>query len=358
MPRTKPQTEKKTKGSKVTPKSKLVPSGSTLLNLALSDNPFGGYLRGTMVNTVGDSSSGKTFLAMSTFAEMGLMRSLDPYEPVFDDAEHANAFDMPHLFGKKIASRIQPPAIDKEGLPVHSNTIEDFHFHVTQHLKKGPCIYVTDSMDALTCEEEQDKAEEIMKAREKGKDVSGSYGTAKAKANSQILRLIVGDLEKTDSFLNIISQTRDRIGASFMQSKKIRSGGHALEFYGTHVLWLAKLGKITVTRKDHKYTIGVNCRVRVSKNKLTGKVREVEFPIYYDYGVDDIGSCTDWMVEHGVWVKKGKVIDAGDFGEGSRKDIIRNIEDNDLEKDMKNAVGEAWQEIEESLRSGRKRKYL
>ena len=36
-------------------KERLVPTGSTLLNLALSDDPYGGFYLGTIVNIVGDN---------------------------------------------------------------------------------------------------------------------------------------------------------------------------------------------------------------------------------------------------------------------------------------------------------------
>ena len=47
-----------------------VPSGSILFNLACSDRYSGAYLEGRMINLVGDSSSGKSFLALSGMAAM------------------------------------------------------------------------------------------------------------------------------------------------------------------------------------------------------------------------------------------------------------------------------------------------
>ena len=49
--------------------SNLLSSGSTLLNLACSNNPFGAFLAGHYYWFAGDSDTGKTFLCMTCFAE-------------------------------------------------------------------------------------------------------------------------------------------------------------------------------------------------------------------------------------------------------------------------------------------------
>lgn len=47
----------------------LVSSGNVLLNLACSDKKEGAFVGGTMINIIGDSSSGKTILALTVLAE-------------------------------------------------------------------------------------------------------------------------------------------------------------------------------------------------------------------------------------------------------------------------------------------------
>ena len=97
---------------------------------------------------------------------------------------------------------------------------------------------------------------------------------------------------------------------------------------------------------------------KVSKNKLTGKKRVIEFPIYDDYGVDDIGASTDFLLKKGIWTKKGLVIQAPEFSlKGTREKIISQIEMNSLENDLQLLVGEVWNNIEEEIRLKRKPKY-
>ena len=55
----------------------LIPTGSTLLNCACSDYYHGGYGVGKLINLIGDSSTGKTLLALTTFAEMCMFTKWD-----------------------------------------------------------------------------------------------------------------------------------------------------------------------------------------------------------------------------------------------------------------------------------------
>ena len=339
----------------ISPPLILIPTGSVLLNLACSNSKRGGFGAGKMANLIGDSSSGKTLLALSMFAEVAKLKQFKDYHLVYDDVEHACEFNIEELFGKYTAKRIEAPTLDMEsGFPMYSDTIQDFHSYIGNLIaNQEPFIYVLDSFDALTSEEEQDKTEEMWGARKIGKKISGSYGMEKAKFLGQILRQIIEGVKKINSFLLIISQTRDNINPiSFV--KKTRSGGNALRFYASHEIWLAVAGKI---RKNNKI-IGTNIKAKVTKNKLTGKLREVEFPVYYDYGIDDIGACVDLLINEGVWEKKKTIIDAVQFNmSGTRSKLIRQIEQEKMQKKLFELVGDTWLQIEKSLRLDRIPKY-
>lgn len=334
------------------PKSrhKLINSGCTLLNLACSDNPFGAFPIGTMVHLVGDSSSGKTMLAMTVFAELSKREEFSRYKFIYDDVEAANAFDMPKLFGTKAARRIEAPNGEES-----SGCIEDFQANILRLIRKErPFIYILDSFDALTSDMEEKKADVAAKARDEGKESKGSYGMEKAKIGGQILRMICRKLKKTSSLLIIISQVRDNTDPMSMVKRSV-SGGRALKFYASHQIWLMLGNKI----KSKDRVTGVVSIAKVAKNKITGKVRDVEFQIFYDYGVDDIGACVDFLVNEKVWRKKGnKIIARGAISFiGMRGKLIRYIEKEGLERVLKTEVGKAWNEIEDSLKLNRKPKY-
>jgi recombination protein RecA len=324
----------------------LIPSGSTLLNLALSDTINGAYKPGTMVNLIGDSSSGKSFLAWTMFAEIARSPIFAHYVRVYDEPEHAFFMDMAKLFGL---------SEDSVTTDVFSDAIENWFINLMNQINnKDSFVYVLDSFDALNSNDEKEKIEELIKKGE----MPGGYGTDKAKISGQVLRNAVGEISNTGSLLFIISQTRDKIGVMF-GDKKTRSGGRALKFYATHEIWMAV--KEHIKHKKHKdRSIGVQVIVKCKKNKLTGKERTIEFPILYDYGVDDITSMVEFLKKEGYWRgTEGHM--TGYLGDeeitGSLESIVKLIEDDNLEEALKQEVYKAWMEIENSMLTNRKPKY-
>lgn len=331
----------------------LIPSGSVMLNLACSNTWHGAFEAGRMSNLIGDSSSGKTYLALEMLAQCAMDKRFDDYSLIYDDAEHALSMDIESLFGKKLAKRIQGPDGPIETTEP-SRTVEDFHYNVKSELESGPCIYVLDSFDALSAEADLEKIEEMRKAREAGKEITGSYNLAKPKKASQILQDITCQIERTKSFLLIISQTRDNITPGSFE-KKTRSGGKALKFYAQHEIWLAVTGKLKQTVHGKPRVIGSELKAKVSKNKLTGSFREVEFNFRHGYGCDDIASALDFLKQEGL-VEGGKKWSWGNHS-GSLAQLINIIEKNELETQLFRECQTAWLDVEELLKPNRKSKY-
>lgn len=337
---------------------KLLSTGSTLLNLACSGRPSGGFPRGKYIFVVGDSASGKTFAVLTCLAEATINKSFRQFRLIYDNAEDGALMDLEKFFGKAVKERVEPPALE-DGTPVYSTTVEEFYYHVDDATKDGrPFIYILDSMDSITAEAEETKFEEQKTAFRKGKQAAGSYGADKAKQNSAKLRKIISFLKREGkSILIIISQTRDNLGFGF--EKKTRSGGHALRFYATLEMWLSIKNKIRRKVKGKDRQLGIVSQIQIKKNRLTGKERTIEIPIYWSSGMDDVGSMVDYLVEEGHWTKgKSGTIHAKDFNMFSHKEaLIKLIEDDYLETELKSIVTEVWNNIEEACEVNRKRKY-
>lgn len=333
----------------------LIPTGCTLLNCILADNAFGGYRKGSIVNLIGDSSAGKSILANTTFAAVNSDSRFDDYEFIYDDAEAGASFNMDKLFGKSTSKRIKAPAYESDGEPIVSTTIEDFHMYVKDQIKtKKPFIYILDSFDSVDSDADREKIEEAMKKRKKGEDSAGSYGTSKARKASDILRNIRLDIKKTNSLLIIVSQVRDNLNAGNFGSKKTRSGGKALKHYSWQEIWLY-LGKRI---KSKERAIGVESMPKVGKNRQTGKLRDGVFPIYYDLGIDDVGANIDFLLKEKHWEKKKQTIIAEELNfEGTRAKLIEHIEGENLEKELQAVVQKCWNDIEESLKLDRKKRF-
>jgi len=334
------------------PSTLLIPTGCTNLDLACSDSIRGGYGAGKMVNLIGDSSSGKTLLALTMFAELNLLKEFDSHRFIYDDVECACEFDIGKLLGKKTESRMEYPQKDEEPDKVY--TIEEWQYNVEILLKSGdPVVYVLDSFDALSSKDECIRTEKALKAHKEGKELSGSYRMEKPKIAGEILRQIVGRLKSTKSLLLIISQTRDNIDPMSFQ-KKTRSGGNALRFYASHEIWLAVVEKI----KRRNRIVGSRIRAKVTKNKLTGKQRTCEFLVDYSIGVDDVGSCVDFMIDEGLWQKSKLTYDVESLGvKGVRDSMVKQIEDRGLEGQLREEVQGAWLKIEDDLKVDRKPRF-
>src|SRR5206468_8961680 len=104
-------------------------------------------------------------------------------------------------------------------------------------------------------------------AEQKREIDDGSYGANKAKKMGELFRRLVADLEEANVLLIVVSQLRDKIGVMFGE-KQTRTGGRALDFYASHIVWLAEIGKIKKTIQKVERVIGVNVRARVKKNKV------------------------------------------------------------------------------------------
>jgi len=169
---------------------------------------------------------------------------------------------------------------------------------------------------------------------------------------TEILRGIVTDNSNKEFFVNIISQTKDNITSSFVE--KTRSGGKALKAFACHEMWLAVLE----SKREKGIIVSTDAGLRVSKNKITGKKRQISFPILIDYGIDDITTNVEYLVEEGIWKKEKLTIIAKDFNiRGVQRTIIEEIERQKLQRELQILVGDVWKQIEESVRPKREPRF-
>jgi recombination protein RecA len=278
-----------------------IQSGCTLLDLVLS----GGWPLGRISNVVGDKSSGKTLLAIEACANF--KRQFPNGKIWYHEAEAA--------FDKQYAQTLGMP-IDDMVFIEQLQTVEELFSSLTEvmgdeNLESG--LYIIDSLDALSDKDELDRDIE-----------KGSYGASKPKKLSELFRRLAKTIENSKIHLMVISQTRDKIGVMFGE-KHSRSGGKALDFYASQIVWLSELGKIKKTINKVERVIGVNIKAKCKKNKIGMPFRECEFPIVFGYGIDDDEANMHWLKSIGLKVEE-------------------------LKQDTKELVKEKWGEIEENFR--------
>lgn len=265
-------------------------TGITLLDLVVGGGNGMGFLFGKIINIIGDKSSGKTFLANEIIAaNNALYKKLDFN---FDDGESGYSFDTKALYGMEIVTEDS----------LSSKTIEEFDVNVSRFLKRqkpsGVGIYVLDSLDGLSNDETEDRSEKRLKAAEAGKKFeAGTYGMKTPKfLSSEFFKTQTAKFEDKNALLIIISQVRQNIDPTSFK-KWDRSGGKALDFYAHTCLWLATVSKIQKTIRGEKRTIGVVVKAKTDKSKTARPFRECTFSLYFDYGVDNVGSNIDYLFD-------------------------------------------------------------
>jgi RecA/RadA recombinase len=340
-------------------------TGSTMLNLAMSDSVNGGWPLGRISTLPGQSSAGKTVVVLSTFCEACLDSRFNEYNLFYDDVERRCDFHFNKLF-PPLTDRLMTPSgllykdlqnhLDESGI---STTIQDLRNRMLMLKKEGkPFIYIADSLDSFSSDEELDKelkrALAAAKSPEAANKIAGSFNAEKAKITGQILRMINDLVANTNSVFILTQQLRQRMNPMFGQAKWVTSGGEAPYFYSHVRPYLSKIGSI----KDLGCKTGVSTRCSMDKNSVTGKLRDIEFDIYYDMGIDDIGSMVSFLLEQKHW-KSGSWIDADDLGlrENGKDKLIRAIEDMGLEQKLKRIVQAVWNKREDKLQLGRKSRY-
>lgn len=325
-------------------------TGSLLLDLVVGGGVGLGLPAGKIINIVGDKSSGKTFLACEIVAN-AYHSYKDKVKFIYDDAESGFGFNTKNLYG-----------FDIEEFKIKSKTVEELFCNVKDFinkLKKDEFgIYVLDSLDGLSSSQLIEIGEERYKLFKQNKEYDkGSYQMEFAKFLSQeFFRNLTGEIDDKNILLVIISQIRTDV--SPMSFKKwTRAGGKALDFYAHTVLWLKNLRTIEKKGAD----IGVIIQAKTEKSKTPRPYRQCIFPIYFNYGIDDIGSCIDYLYQlrsekTGELSSKREKIKFDDK-EFTRDELIKFIEDNDLIGRLKQMVIDTWEQEEKERLINRRKKY-
>lgn len=309
-------------------------TGCTLLDLAIADRLPGGFGGGRVSHIFGEEAAAKTVLVMEALGSAQRQGGIG----YFEDAELTFDFPRAKLFG-----------IDLEkGWEFRNPTsIEElFDEHLGKEILKKrrvnskPGAFVVDSLSALPSGSEQaDKLD------------AKTYGTSRAKIISQAFRKYLVKLNEKNLSAIFVDQARDNVGDPYGPKETV-SGGRALKFYASTRIKVEVAKKIQNSRG---IPIGVVIRFVVEKNKIAPPFRSGKFRIIFDYGIDDVGTSLDWLRDVDVEQYKSltkderekkdeqtRIYGFGDHQEKGLDAMIKFIEDNNLEEQLRNRVAEIW----------------
>ena len=306
-------------------------TGSTLLNLALSNSPFGGWPIGWIVNVVGDKATGKTLLALeATKATQNILpKSFKKAHVIYNECEATLVPEYASLMG------VQMDKVDMRS----SATAEEFFNDVEDTISKIKddktfTLYILDSYDGLTTTFEQED-----------KDYDKGYVAAKKAAMlTSFLAKNTPMIKEKNMLLLILSQVRENLEG--FGPKYRRAGGKAFDHRLSQIVWLTEKEKMYKAR-DARRPYGVKVVAEVKKNKAWKPYRQVQFDILFDYGIDDVGSIYDFLRSAGAIKVSGGYIEWK--GKKYRKQDLLNHWVSSLEeyKYVVELTKRVWDKLEE-----------
>ena len=271
-------------GSDTTPTDikDFVSTGSTMLDLAISNKPNGGIAVGRITEINGLESSGKSLLGAHILAETQRKGGV----AVYIDTETSVSTEFLGAIGVSVDSMLY---LHLETVEDVFTAIEEIVAKVRESDKDRLVTILVDSLAGATTRIEL----------EADFDKEG-WATSKAIIISKAMRKITQMIGRQKIALVFTNQLRQKLGVMF-GDPWTTSGGKALPFHASTRIRLKNVGQI----KDKKNNnIGMKMRAQVIKNRLGPPMRHADFELYFETGIDDDGSWLKVMKEHNL-VKQG-----------------------------------------------------
>jgi recombination protein RecA len=264
-----------------------VSTGCAMLDVAISNRPYGGLPVGRIVEITGLEQSGKSLLSAHLLAETQKLGGV----AVLIDTETAVSREFLEAIGVDISKLLYVSADSVEQIFDFTETIIE---KVRETSKDRLVTIVTDSVAAASSKAEL--------ASDYGKD---GYATDKAIIISKAMRKITNMIGRQKILLVYTNQLRQKMNAMPFGDPWTTSGGKALAFHASVRLRLKGTGQIKMKVGGNDKIVGMKVRAQVVKNRMGPPLRSTDFEIYFDRGIDNYGSWLGVMKENKVVKQAG-----------------------------------------------------
>jgi len=304
-----------------------VSTGSSILDLAISNRADGGLPVGRFVELTGLEGTGKSLMAAHIVANTQKKGGV----AIILDTENAPS----PAFWKSVGVDLSPNKLRL--IPVSTvedifNTIEWWVAEIRKASKDKLLTIIVDSVAAASTKTEKES--------EHGKT---GYATDKSIIISKAMRKITNMIGKQKILIVFTNQLRQNLNAMAFGDKWVVSGGKALAYHCSVRVRLNTVGKL----KKEDGIIGVTCKADVKKTRFGPGYRSATFDIYYDSGIADYAGWID------VLKKKSLVTQGGAYytykrlnGESmkfSSKEFIPMMQTNkELRDEVYGRICEEW----------------
>ncbi len=243
-------------------------SGSYALNKVLSGRYTGGYPLGGLYEICGESSSAKTVFL--THAFVGAQK--DGWFTVMVDNEHAYAPEFAEVLGVDPDNLIygEPTTVEQ-----CFQFLEDVVLAIRKKEKDKPILLGFDSIGTPPSEKEMEG---------KYGDNAEIGGALRAKAVGIALRRFNSFLKKNRATLIIINQFRSKVGFVMGDPNTKAGGGRSLEYYCGISMVTSSPNKGRLV-DELKNPVGIQGKLRNTKNKHAIPYQSCEFELIYDKGL-------------------------------------------------------------------------
>ena len=262
-----------------------VSTGSSILDLAISNRPNGGLPVGRITEITGMEASGKSLLAAHALANTQKKGGL----AVYIDTENAMNEEFLQAIGMDISKMLY---IQLETVEDIFEVIENIILKVKESDKDRLVTIAVDSVAAATTKVEQSQ----------DYDKEG-WATSKAIVLSKGMRKITQLIGRERVCLIFTNQLRQKLGVMF-GDPWTTSGGKAIQFHASCRLRLKAAGQIKAKIQGKEQTIGIKTKCIVVKNRMGPPLRAAEFNIFFESGIDDTGSWLQVMKDYNL-LKQG-----------------------------------------------------
>lgn len=260
-----------------------ISTGSSLLDLAISNRPNGGLPVGRMIEFNGLEGTGKSLISAHIVANTQKKGGI----AVVIDTENAAAPE----FWKSLG-------VDLKNLPYSPcETVEDIFEQMEKLIsivrksnKDRILTIIVDSVAAASTKTEQES--------EHGKD---GFATTKSIIISKAMRKITNMIGRQKVLIVFTNQLRQNLNAMAFGDRYTVSGGKALAYHCSVRVRLNNTGKL----KKGEEVIGNECKAQVVKNRMGPPQRQANFDIYFDSGIADYASWLKVLKEQNIVKQSG-----------------------------------------------------
>jgi recombination protein RecA len=308
-----------------------ISTGSTMLDLAISNRPHGGLPVGRIIEITGLEASGKSLLAAHALADTQKKGGL----AVYIDTENAISREFLEAIGINLKDMLYVPLETVEDI---FDAIDSIVESIRKNSKNRLVTIVVDSVAGASTKQEM--------AADYDKD---GWATSKAIILSKAMRKITNFVGRERICLIFTNQLRTRLGVSF-GDQWTTSGGKAIAFHSSVRLRLKSVGQIKLAKSVDapEAVVGITTRAQVVKNRMGPPLRSVDYEIYFDSGIDDYGSWLTMMknfnlvTQAGAWYTYTNT-DTGEIVKFQSKDFkSKLIDDPEMKEQVYKTICEKY----------------